>query len=588
VSTDAEGLLQAGMAPPVAEVQAPADLAVPGGVPRRRRGRAAWRRLPDWTLIAGPAVTLAMTVWGIGARSYWADEADTVSAVSRSVPQLIRLLGRVDAVHGLYYLLLWPVARVAGTGEFAMRFPSAVAMAAAAAGVTAIARRLAGRRAGLYAGLVFAVLPTVSLQGQDARPYAAVTAAAVLASYLLVRAAGDPRPRWLAGYGLSLMLVGYLQMFGLLLAAAHLVSLAGLAWRQRVVVGDRRWLARGWLARGWLGRGWLVTFAAVCVAMVPLLIIGWAQRAAIAWIPRPGWSAGADAVTSLAAGSVASVIVLGLLAVLGVFGGPRGGWLTQADPPDRAAAVGGGGRVLGWLAVPWLLLAPTALLAVSLIKPVYNGRYITYCLPAVALLAGCGLAALRQPVRAGALALVVALAAPPQLALRTPDGGIRAAAQFLSSHEQPGDAIIYPESLIPPWDLAYPGGFARLRDLSLWQTAAAAGRLYATTVPRPVLQRREQTARRIWAVQMGPGGDPAAYLAPGFRLAHEWTLRGYLTIWLYTKARPVGAPCLRGPRCDTAVRADTAEYRSAPRAHGFHRRRCLGSGAGRGTAGIRT
>ena len=530
-------MAQAGMAPPAAEIQAPADLAPPGGVPGRRWGRAAWRRRPDWTLIAGPAVTLAMTVWGIGARSYTADEADTVSAVSRSMPQLIRLLGRIDAVHGLYYLLLWPVARVAGTGEFAMRFPSAVAMAAAAAGITAIARRLAGRRAGLYAGLVFAVLPTVSLQGQDARPYAAVTAAAVLASYLLVRAVGDPRPRWLAGYGLSLMLVGYLQMFGLLLAAAHLVTLAGLARRQRVVVGDRRWLARGWL-----GRGWLVTFATVGVAVVPLLIVGWAQRAAIAWIPRPGWSAAAGAVTSLAAGSVASVIVLGLLAVLGVSGGTRGGWLTQADPPDRAGAVGGGGRVLGWLAVPWLLLPPTALLAVSLIKPVYNDRYIIYCLPAVALLAGCGLAALRQPVRAGALALVVALAASSQLALRTPDGGIRAAAQFLSSHEQTGDAIIYPESLIPPWNLAYPSGFARLRDLSLGQTAATAGRLYATSVPRPVLQDREQTARRIWAVQIGPDAGPAAYLAPGFRLAHEWTLHGYLTIWLYTKARPVGAP----------------------------------------------
>jgi mannosyltransferase len=536
MSTDAEGLLQAGTARFAAEIQAPADLADPGGVPGRH-GHAARRRLPDWTLIAGPAVTLAMTVWGIGARSYWADEADTVSAVSRSVPQLIRLLGRVDAVHGLYYLLLWPVARVAGTGEFAMRFPSAVAMAAAAAGVTAIARRLAGRRAGLYAGLVFAVLPTVSLQGQDARPYAAVTAAAVLASYLLVRAAGDPRPRWLAGYGLSLVLVGYLQMFGLLLAAAHLVTLAGLAWRQQAAADDRRWLARGWP-----GPGWLVTFAAVGVATVPLLIIGWAQRAAIAWIPRPGWSAAVGAVTSLAAGSVASVIVLGMLAVLGVYGGPRGDWLTQADPPDRAAAVGGGGRVLGWLAVPWLLLPPTALLTASLIKPVYNGRYITYCLPAVVLLVGCGLAALRQPVRAGALALLVAMAASPQLALRTPDGGIRAAAQFLSRHEQPGDAIIYPESLIPPWNLAYPGGFARLRDLSLWQTAATAGRLYATSVPRPVLQQREQTARRIWSVQMGPGGDPAAYLAPGFRLAHEWRLRGYQTIWLYTKARPVGPP----------------------------------------------
>jgi mannosyltransferase len=527
-----------------ADIQAPAELAAPRG-PAARRARVARRLLPDWTLIAGPAVTLGVTLWGIGARSYWGDETDTVSAVSRSVPQLLRMLGHIDAVHGLYYLLLWPVARVAGTGEFALRFPSAVAMAAAAAGAGAIARRLAGRRAGLYAGLVFAVLPAVSVQGQDARPYAVVTAAAVLSSYLLVRAAAEPRPRWLAGYGLSVVLVGYLQMFGLLLVAAHLVTLAGLAWRRRAAGGRRsparrwpawRWLAWRWLAWRWPGRGWLVTFAAAGVALAPLLVIGWAQRAAIAWITRPGWSVAGAAVTSLAAGSVASVIVLGLLGVLGAAGGPRGHWLVQADQPGQPGADAAGGRVLGWLAVPWLLLPPAALLAVSQLKPVYNGRYITYCLPAVALLAGCGLAALRQPLRAGALALVAALAVPPQLALRAPDGGIRAVAQFLDGHERPGDAIIYPDSLIPPWNLAYPDGFAGLRDLSLGQSAAAAARLYATSVPRPELDQREQAAHRIWAVRMGQGGGPAGYLAPGFRLAHEWTLGGgYTTIWLFTK-----------------------------------------------------
>jgi mannosyltransferase len=133
-----------------------------------------------------------MMLWGIDGPSYWRDEGDTVSAVSRSFPQLIGLLGHVDAVHGLYYLLLWPVARVAGTGEIATRLPSALAMAAAALGIAAIARRLASRRAALCAGLLFAALPEVSVQGHDARPYAMITAAAVLASYLLVRRPTTP------------------------------------------------------------------------------------------------------------------------------------------------------------------------------------------------------------------------------------------------------------------------------------------------------------------------------------------------------------------------------------------------------------
>ena len=212
--------------------------AAPPAPPEAARRPAAWR--PDWTLLAGPALTLAVTAWGIGTRSYWGDEADTVSAVARSLPELGRLLRHVDAVHGLYYLMIWPVVQVAGPGEVVTRLPSAVAMAAAAAGVAAIARRLASRRAALWAGLVFAVLPTVSLQAHDARPYAMVTASATAASYLLLRVAADPRPRWLAGYAVALTLTGYLQLFGLLLVPAHAVTLGWLVRRRPGAASGRR------------------------------------------------------------------------------------------------------------------------------------------------------------------------------------------------------------------------------------------------------------------------------------------------------------------------------------------------------------
>jgi mannosyltransferase len=325
--------------------------------------------LPGWMLIVGPVITLAVMLWGASARPYWGDEADTVSAVSRSVPQLIRLLGHVDAVHGLYYLLLWPVVRVAGVSEFATRLPSAVAMAAAAAGVTVIARRLVSRRAGLCAGLMFAVLPTVSLQGHDARPYAMVTAAAVLASYFLVRAAQAPRPRWFAAYGLSVVLVGYIQLFGLLLVPAHAVTLIGLGRQRQGARNGQRALARRWL----------VTIAAAGVAVAPVAILGWAQRGAISWIPRPGWHDLDDVVNLMTAGSAASVVVTGLLSVLG---GTRGDSLMMTWPPapaGGAARPAAADRGLTWLAVPWLVLPPLLLLAVSEIKPVYNGRYVTYC-----------------------------------------------------------------------------------------------------------------------------------------------------------------------------------------------------------------
>jgi mannosyltransferase len=176
------------------------------------------------------------------------------------------------------------------------------------------------------------------------------------------------------------------------------------------------------------------------------------------------------------------------------------------------------------------------LLAASVIMPVYFSRYVTYCVPAMALLAGTGLAALRWPVRVAALALVVVLVTPVQWAMRVPGGGIAAVAQFLAVHQRRGDAIIYPEPSIPPWYLAFPDGLGQLRDLSLAQTPGAAGRLDANTVPWPVLELRERSVRRIWVVPVLGGRDPAAYLAPGFRLAREWKLDGYQIVLLYAKS----------------------------------------------------
>jgi len=483
------------------------------------RRAAAPRRRAGLTMIAGPAVTFAVVLWGAGAPSYWGDEMDTVSAVSRTAPQLIRLLGHIDAVHGLYYLLLWPVARLAGTGQLATRLPSAVAMAAAAAGITAIGRRLASPRAGLWATLIFAVLPMVTAQGHDARPYAAVTASAVLASYLLLRAVADPRPAWFAAYGLALVLTGYLQLFGLLLVPAHAITLLYVLRRRSpeavrpVAVAHR----------------WLITVAAAGLAVTPLADIGWQQRAQIAWIPRPGWHDAWDLVSALTGGSAAAAAAIVALTAAGwIFGAapaalPGRGALAAARGPDRG---------LAWLAAPWLVLPPVILVAASEIKPVYNSRYLTFCLPAVALLAGAGLAALRLPARVAALALVAALVAPTQLAYRAPGGGMEAVAQFLSPREQPGDAIVYPYGSIPPWYLAYPAAFAKLRDLSLAKTPAAAGRLNADTVPLSVLYQRERDVDRIW---MLPGkGNPGVF-APGFRLTGKWDVDGQ-TVLLYTRS----------------------------------------------------
>ncbi|WP_327350296.1 glycosyltransferase family 39 protein [Streptomyces sp. NBC_01304] len=222
-------------------------------------GRARWMRASAW---APPVAGLVTGLWGITGPSTWTDEIVTMDVARRSWPQLVEMLGHVDAVHGLHYVLMYLVGQVAGVSEFTMRLPSALAMAVAAAGLSWLGRQLGGPRLGLYAGLILAVMPTASRYAQEARSFAFVMAVAVLATGTLVKALSGSR-RWATGYAVLIALLGWFNVIGLLLVAAHLVTVALRRPGRRVVI--RLLLAQ----------------TAGIAAVVPLLVIGFAQRSAV-------------------------------------------------------------------------------------------------------------------------------------------------------------------------------------------------------------------------------------------------------------------------------------------------------------------
>ena len=163
-------------------------------------------------------LAFVVVLWGIGTPSFWRDESVSVMAATMSFDELWKLLGEIDAVHALYYLLLRPFA--AFGGELAARLPSALAVAGATFGIVAIGRRVATPQVGLFAGLIYAVLPMVSRYGQEARSYALVSAVAVAATWVLL---GERRSRYL-GYGLLVALLGWFHLYALLLLPAHAVT----------------------------------------------------------------------------------------------------------------------------------------------------------------------------------------------------------------------------------------------------------------------------------------------------------------------------------------------------------------------------
>jgi mannosyltransferase len=462
-------------------------------------------------------VTLTVMLWGIRKPSYTRDEAATLSAVQRSFPELLRMLAQVDAVHGAYYLAMWPVVRLAGSGELATRLPSALAMAAASAAVAGLGRRLVAPRAGLAAGLVFATLPMLSLFGQTARPYAMATALAAAASYLLVRAmraaaSGAGVRGWLTGYAACLAALGYMHPFALLLVPAHAVPMAR-AWLRRADGTTGRSLAPGWLA---------AAVGAVALAS-PLIAESATQHVSLSWMRNPATLSIIDLTNLIGPRQIAAaagLAVLGAIAAGAVAGRAR---LQASWPGDLLA-----------LCLPWLILPAAILIGISLISPVYVFRYILFCAPAAALLVGAALAAIGWTAGTAAFAIITMLAVPAQLQVRSADGhgdDIRAADQIVAENMRPGDVILY-KTFGEPIGAAYPYGLGQLRNVEVAGTPVQSGTLGGMWARAHVIRHWIAEASGVWLVQLTPvqsdsPHDPRRLLRKlDFRLIRTWHAAG--------------------------------------------------------------
>ena len=224
---------------------------------------------------------LVLGWWGIARdNSMGNDEVATRWAALLPLRELAHLLGNVDAVHGLYYLLMHGWVAL-GSSPVVLRIPSVIAMAVAAVLMVIIGRRLTGSGwAGLFAGLIMALTPSISFYAQTARSYAMVFACVLGSTLALMyaleaEAAGrSSRRRWLA-YAGPVALGGYLNEMSLLVLAAHAVTVLLARYGQPAV---ERWL---WAAGG----------GAALVA--PLVLLSIKEHAALGWVSPPDLTTGA-------------------------------------------------------------------------------------------------------------------------------------------------------------------------------------------------------------------------------------------------------------------------------------------------------
>ena len=458
----------------------------------------------DPLIVAVLAATVSLA--GAARPSFWYDEAATISAsYGRSLAQLWQMLGNVDAVEGLYYLLMHGWFTIFPPTEFWSRVPSGLAIGGAAAGLVVLGKQLSSRTVAVASGLVCAILPRATWAGIEARPYALSMMAAVWLTVLLVYAARRDNPwAWLS-YGIVLAISVLLDVYLLLLCLVHLAFIC--AFRR-----SRTALAR-----------FAVTSVLASCALTPFLVVAIGQAHQISWIAPIGRRTIEDVViqqyfersppfTIVSALIVATAIIL---------------WrFTSAhlEKPDRQLLT---------LAIAWLAI-PTALIVIwsAFVHPIYTPRYLTFTAPGIALALGVCIGTLAvTPWAAAALISILAIAAAPNyiLAQRNPYAkygmDYSQVADLITAKAAPGDCLLVNDTVtfmpapMRPLMAARPDAYRKLIDLTLWRRATDRNDVFDTNLIPEVVAKPLSHCGVVWIITQAdktrPGHEQASMLAPG-------------------------------------------------------------------------
>jgi len=515
--------------------------AAPQATPQSGQAGVSRRSLPPWlaqlaryapVLLPAAVMTIA-GLWGLARDSSMGnDEVATRWAALLSLRDLAHLLRHVDAVHGLYYLLMHAWVAIGGSGPTALRVPSVIAMVLAVALVSVLARQLTGSGwAALFAGLIMALTPIITYYAQTARSYAMVLAGVVATTLVLVQAlraergtdASRQARRWWIGYAVLVAVSSYLNEMALLMLAAHGVTVLLSRYGRRVF------------------QHWLISAIAGGAAVLPLLALSVAEHGAIGWIPPPG----INAVKTLFHDYFGATTVLALL----VFACAVVAVLPDRSAGNAAPAPGGvpspwwrGGVSLPSVAAPLLVVPALLLLAESrVLHPLYVDRYVLYGEAGAALLAGAGVYRIGQWA-AGRLAvpgvrrlliwgpgvvlcvLALVLQLGPDQRVRTPQSrayDFGGPSRYVGAHARAGDGVLYFDTFFRKAELGYPQDFTKLTDFAVAVPPRQAGtfrgtdKSFAATLP---LMLRYQ---RIWVIGTPPSANLRASLLREESLALE-------------------------------------------------------------------
>lgn len=444
----------------------------------------------------------------LGAKSLWVDELFTAYVASISWFQ-VPLAVAADLHPPLYFLIVNFWARVAGTTEFALRWPSVFAAMVGLCGVYRLGLLLGGRRMAFLCLLALAFSPFFVEFSRMARYYSWVLALGVLATFFLASAWRSDRTNLWVGYGWASALLLYTFYLGALLLLTH-----GLAV---MLEADAR-----------CRRRWMTMVALVVLAFLP-----WATVTA-AQIARSGEMGPADFAGQFSGLLLASLYPFYAFSV----GETIFPWFPTAVPA-ALAWLGLAGYGCFSLPRPWrsflilLIFIPVLLTAVivtyiSTGTPFLNAPVRAFfVLPYLTLLGSIGWSALRSRFGQAVLAALIGVTWSVSLVngytgrqYLNPNYIIpaREVAQEIAARAGPGDLVI------GEWDSGFSYYFQRQKCGAVYLEAARTAEVLRFL--------NENLPEHVWLVTIGRDRTREAtpvevldWLSTNYRLVEE---KGYV------------------------------------------------------------
>ncbi len=390
-----------------------------------------------------------LIIFDLGAESIWLDEAYSIKAAEQSLSSVIG--GAIDTENNppLFFIILHFWMLLFGSGEIAVRFPSAIFGIISIFLIYKIGCHLFNKKIGLISGFLLSISTFHIMYSQDARPYSLFMFLTLLSFYFFIQILKANNKWYFLGYLLANILLCYTQLFGFFVILSQIVyfSMFWKKYKQKILKFAGMQVAS------------VLAFIPLIVLAIPRISqVAGGGGSQVSWIPEPSFMS-IGTTFFLYAGGIVLFVPLLVLFFIGLF--PIRYRRIKGRLAFRFESVGDTLLLLIWFAFP--IFIPFILSMI--IAPLYVPRYTISALPAFYLLAAKGIGYFTDRKVTYILVISIALLSliGLQLYYALPvKEQWRETVNFIEYRVQPDDAIVIcADYTQEPFDYYYEGDLER-------------------------------------------------------------------------------------------------------------------------------